>query len=448
MGDRISVIRDKLRAALWPLPTAMLPLAVALFALARWIDAGHPDPDRLRRWLLHNGTGDDARNLLSTLVSAIITMSTLVFSITIVALSLAATQFGSRLVRAYMTDLRSKLALGLFAMTILYCLLALRVVGTEMPAEAVPHVTVSTGLVLGTFCILALLFFLHVVARSIIADEVIRRVAMELEENIATLDDLHTSPQADLQAQQLVLPPVYEERPDVVRAATQGYIRAIDYDGLLRTAGDSGVWVRVEVHAGEFVARGDRLATVHPAGTAPQAALQRIETAVMLGRTRTPTQDLAFSMRHLVDVSLRALSAAINDANTARVVVDHLRGALSRLMEKALPQRVYRDETGEMRVVGQFLTHEDMLHAALSQIRHSAAAQPSVVVSLVLALGHVLEHARLPRHRDLVFDHAERVAQAGLRLAEDSTDRLVIERALTRVRLRLAEQRALDQQQP
>ena len=448
MVDRLSLIHDKLRAALWPLPTAMLPLAVGLFAAAQWIDASHPDPDLLRRWLLHSGTGDDARNLLSTLLSAVITMSSLVFSITIVALSLAATQFGSRLVRAYMTDLRSKLALGLFAMTILYCLLALRVVGTEMPAEAVPHVTVSTGLVLGTFCILALLFFLHVVARSIIADEVIRRVAAELEENIATLDDLVITSETNASDPPLVLPSPYEQAGDVVRAGAQGYIRAIDYEGLLHGATAANVWVRVQVHAGEFVARGDRLATVHPRGRSDTAGLQRIEAAVLLGPTRTPTQDLVFSMRHLVDVLLRALSAAINDANTARVVVDHLRGALSRLMEKALPQRAYRDEEGELRVVGQSLTHEDMLNAALGQVRHSAASEPSVVVALVLALGHVLEHARLPRHRDLVFDHAQRIAEAGLRLAQDATDRQVIERALMRVRMRLAEQRALDQPQP
>jgi uncharacterized membrane protein len=171
--------------------------------------------------------------------------------------------------------------------------------------------------------------------------------------------------------------------------------------------------------------------------------LGRLERAVVLGRTRTPTQDLAFSMRHLVDVALRALSAAINDANTARVVVDHLRGALSRLMAKALPQRVYRDPDGQVRVVGQFLTHDDVLRAALDQIRHSAAAQPAVVVALVLALGHVLEHARLPRHRDAVWNHAERVAQAGLDAARHPADRQAIEHALNRVRLRLAEQRSL-----
>ncbi|HYH21722.1 MAG TPA: DUF2254 family protein [Azospirillum sp.] len=120
-----------------------------------------------------------------------------VFSIIIVALSLAANQFGTRLVRTYMADIRTKLALGLFTMTVMYCLLALRSVEKDMPAAEIPHVTVTVGLVLGLTCVLVLLFFLHRVARSIVADEVIRRVAGELEERIERMPPLQASRPAD-----------------------------------------------------------------------------------------------------------------------------------------------------------------------------------------------------------------------------------------------------------
>ena len=85
---------------------------------------------------------------------------------------------------------------------------------------------------------------------------------------------------------------------------------------------------------------------------------------------------------------------------------------------------------------GQPFTHEDLLHAALEQIRHSAASEPSVVVALVVALGHVMAHARLPQHRDALWGHVERVAQAGLHAATDPHDRELIEQALGRVRVR------------
>jgi len=114
-------------------------------------------------------------------------MSSVVFSITIVALSLAAGQFGSRLIRIYLTSVRTKLALGLFTMTIAYCLLGLCYVEQDMSPAQVPQVAVTLAAALAMSCVFALLLFLHFVARSMIADEVIRRSASELEKSIEAM---------------------------------------------------------------------------------------------------------------------------------------------------------------------------------------------------------------------------------------------------------------------
>src|SRR5690606_39468438 len=132
LPKRAAVWVETLKAGMWTVPLGMVVLAIVLYAGAMRIDHVAPDQSMLQRWWLHSGSGDDARNLLSTLLTAIITMSSVVFSITTVALTLAAAQFGSRLVRVYMADTRTKIALGLFAMTTLYCLLALRSVQKDM----------------------------------------------------------------------------------------------------------------------------------------------------------------------------------------------------------------------------------------------------------------------------------------------------------------------------
>ena len=436
MRDRFALLADKLRTSLWAVPMALLVLAALLFETSMGIDRLQPAPALLRQWGLHSGTGDDARNLLSTLLGAIITMSSVVFSITIVALSLAAAQFGSRMVRAYVSDSRTKLALGLFTMTIFYCLLALRAVGGAMPVEQVPHVTVSVGLLLAVVCILVLLLFLHVVARSIIADDVVRRVADELQADIAALPDLRDWQAAEQPAD--LLPPEIGERPAVVLAARAGYIQAIGFEQLARSAEAADVVVRMDVHAGEYVAAGGWLAAVHPRERATPELLATLREAVFIGHQRTPTQDLEFSFRYLVDVALRALSPGINDAHTAIVVIDHLRGALSLLVGKALATPVLRDAEGRVRVVGQPLTHGDVMHAALDNIRHAAAPHPTVVVSLVAALGHVLEHARWPQQWELIARQAELVAETALLHPQHAHDRAAVEEALAKMRGKLA----------
>jgi uncharacterized membrane protein len=441
MGTHISVWWEKLRTGLWPVPLGMLALALLLFSGARYLDQWPWSETFLRKWWLHSGSGDDARNLLSTLLSAIITMSSVVFSITIVALALAASQFGSRLVRVYMVDARTKLSLGIFMMTIVYCLLALRAVQHEMSPADVPHITVTVGLVLGLLCVIALLFFLHVVARSIVADEVVKRVGRELETTIDELPSLPEHPPQEAAAIYTV-PADFDQNCWPVRGSAEGYVQAIDHEHLAAFAARHQRVVRLDCRAGDFLCRGGTLAFVYPADGVEGELAKAVEQGVIIGNTRTPAQDLEFSLRHLVDVALRALSAAINDPNTAMVVIDRITAALAVLMGKRLPPMLWRDDAGTVRLVCKDSGYTHVLDSAFNQIRRHAADHPSVVVNLLNSLGKIAEQARLPEQRDALRRHVLLIAGAGLRNAVEASDRDRIEQSLA------ATQRKLDSRLP
>ena len=401
---RAEIRWDRIRSGVWQLPAAMMVAGVLLFELALYLDvlAGARE---FRPLGLHSSTGEDARNLLSVLVSAMMTMATLVFSLTIVSLSVAASQFGSRLVRSYVRDTRSKVTLGVFAMTIIYCLLALRAVSAETPAELVPQITVTLGLVLSVICVMAMVVLLHMVAHAIVVDEVIRRVGADLEESIASMP-------AKVDDAPSTVTPVLEVFPGTERplfAHAEGYVEAIRYEHLAEQAQQHQVFVTLDVMAGDFVAKGDRIGSFHVERDVPDAASlgEQLSASVLIGKERTPVQDLAFSIRHLVDVALRALSPAINDANTARVVVDRLRGALTRLFRKQLPSGRYSDAQGVLRVVGRRHSYVDHIAHALDPIRHSATAQPVVVITLLEALTKLMAHTSDPAILRFLMEQAE-----------------------------------------
>lgn len=415
---------EKLRTSIWMLPVAMICLALLLRQFAFWADSALGDSGALQLWWLHSGSGDDARNLLSTLVAALITMASVMFSITMVVLSLAANQFGSRLVRTYMADLRTQAAIGTFVMTIVYCLLVLRTVQKDMPADQVPHISVSLGLFLALVCVLTLLFFLHVVARSMVADDVIRRVAAELEHSIGNLPALGDAKDAPEPRA------LHDDRPKsaaIVASREEGYVQAIDYDGLLDFAMAHDICIRLHCKAGAFMCMEGWLAEVAPREAATPEVVQGLQKSLRIGDRRTPTQDLEFSIRHLVDIALRALSPGINDPNTAVAVIDRLRGALSRLMGKRIPSTSRRDESGALRVIGQETGCGDILDAALHQIRQAGSVHPAVVIHLLGAIDRLAEHVRLPDQREALLHHAHLIADAGLREAQAARDRADIE---------------------
>lgn len=420
MRDKLSVLWERIRIGLWPLPLSMLALAMLVFAATLHIDRGLSGNTLPQVWWLNSGSGGDARTLLSTLVTAIITMSSVVFSITIVALSLAANQFGSRLVRTYMADIRTKLALGLFLTTVVYSLLGLRYVQEGMTPAEVPQLTVSVGLLLGLICVLALLLFLHVIARSIIADEVVARVAGELEDSIGALPDLDSGqpPSAHGPAATDDL----DGNAAKITSTREGYVQAVNYGRLAEVACRHAVVLRLGFKTGDFMCRGGWLGTVHPGVREHPELASCVRKEILIGRERTPTQDLEFSIRHLVDIALRALSPAINDANTAMVVIDRLRGAMSNLMGKRLAQAEHFDSSGQLRVIAKCDDYAGILEFAFQQIRHAGQAQPAVMLALLESFCKLAEHVRLETQARAILLQVRLATEAALlssRMSED-----------------------------
>jgi uncharacterized membrane protein len=430
MSKRLLATWDVVRTSLWLVPSIMIVLGVGLAVVMLRIDAGHGSEDNVRAWWINSGDGEDARSLLSTLLSAIITMASMAFSVTVVALTLAANSYGSRLIRNFRADLRTQAVLGTFAMTIVYCLIVLRSIHGKAPIPEVPHVSVTVGTALALICVLALLAFIQGVARSIVADEVVRRVRREVDAAILKLPDLSDTTVPEHGPGDL--PDGFEEQAERIALPYEGYVQALDYEGLTAWAEQHDVVVRLDFRAGDFIVNGDRRVLIHPPTGNPEKARNEIGNFIVSGDERTPTQDLEFAIRHLVEVALRALSPGINDPFTATVVIDRLRGVLSRVMERALPSETIQDRSGRARVHRQITTYDGILDAAIHQIRQAGSAKPEILIHLLEAIGRIAEHARLDEQRGALARHAHLVRAAGQRDVPEPADREDIEQSFHR----------------
>lgn len=146
--ERLRTLWEFFRTSFWFVPSLMAAGAAGLMAFTvaveRMTTGAGPDTP----WYLYVAEPTDARAVLSTILSSIITMVSLVFSITMVVLTLAASQFGPRLIRSFMANPQTQMVLGTFVMTIVYCLLVLPTVDLRHGAERLPYLSVSIALVL------------------------------------------------------------------------------------------------------------------------------------------------------------------------------------------------------------------------------------------------------------------------------------------------------------
>src|SRR5581483_4205710 len=352
--------RDALRTSLWFVPSLLVVAAVGLFAVTYVLDRAVDNHDfGLPSWM-NTGGPDAARMILTAIAAAVITVVGVVFSITILALQLASTQFGPRMLRNFIRDFGTQLTLGTFVGTFVFSVLALGSVSNEPGGPFVPHISVTAALVLLIVDLVVLIYFIHHVATSIQVTDVFRAIAADLGRAI---DEL-----ARERAQQAVVSATTADElrrtdPDFaeIPARASGYLQAVGHASLVEIAQSSDAVVALAHRPGHFVVAGRPLAWVWPARAAPAVA-RGLERAHAVGPHRTIRQDLQFAVDQLVEIAIRALSPAVNDTFTALTCIDWLGDGLCRITAAGFPDPALRDADGRLRVLDVPLRYDRVLN--------------------------------------------------------------------------------------
>lgn len=414
MKGRAAHWLDALRTQLWPLPVlavaAAVALGVALPALDAGIDGQLPDSARV---VLFSGGTEAARAVLQAIAGSLITVTSLTFSLTVVTLQLASSQFSPRLLRTFTADRFVHATLALFLAAFAFALAVLRSVRDEVSGSTafVPEISVTVAFVLAIASVVGLVLFLAHLAREIRVETIMRRVDRETRD---TIDRVFPKNRRVADAV-----PAPQPGSFLIPAVSSGFLTSLDKDRLLAAAVNFGAVVRIDRDPGSSLVEGVPFATAWPlemgAGHGPDAReelCREINAAVATGFERTSVQDAGYGFRQLVDVAVRALSPGINDPTTAVHVLGHLSALLCRLVDRNPGPEQVRDDDGRVRVVLSLPGLPALMDLAVNQARYYGAGDPDVAGRLLDLLREVAFCDRTGRYRDLVMDHLDRMRSA------------------------------------
>lgn len=399
MPTRLLGWLDRLRSSYWFLPSLMAVGALLLSVVTLTLDQSLGST-RLPLLSALGGMNrpDGARALLSTVAGSLITVAGVVFSMTLVGLSLASQQFGPRLVGNFMRDRGNQLVLGAFVATFLYCLMVLRTVrSADVAAGAaafVPHLSVAVALALTLVSLGVLIYFIHHTAESIQVSYVLARVGRALTQQIlafpeaaaeAARDEASASDGAAPEGPPPELPEGFAAEAVTLRAQRAGYVQAIDLAGLVALAQEHDAVVRLHHPPGSFLMLDGPLADVFPE-KASEALAGRIEGSYVLGAVRTPQQDPYFLFDQLLEVAVRALSPGINDPFTAISCIDRMAESVNLLARRRLPSTFLSDAEGALRLIVPRPEIGELVEHLFGELRAHGAADPMVARHLALTL--------------------------------------------------------------
>ena len=440
---------NSLVATLWFVPALLVVSSIILALFFVGID--YLIGDRLGYFpRLFGVQPSGARDMLAVIAGSAITVAGTAFSITIVALTLASTQFSPRVLRNFMRDTGNQIVLGLLVGIFAYCIIVLRTIrdgGDNSSADFVPSVAVMFGVVLGLVAIVSLIYYIHHIAASIQATSIIAHITEEtIREIRRTFPVLPDTSEMDEKTEKRINGADFL----TVTADTNGYVQNADTTALIKLAEENDLILKMQRRIGQFSIKDLPILHVFPDRKkfklSPKLEIKLRDT-YDIGTYRTVEGDPAFGLRQIVDIALKALSPSINDSTTAIICVDYLTAILSVLAKRpSCPSNIFKN--GKLRLIVEQQRFEDFFDLAFNQIRQNAKGNVAVILRQLnsinilskMNLELVCEDERAERH-DLMIHQAALLYDLAMETVKAEDDLNTVTRYYARVQKSLAERK-------
>lgn len=422
------MLAENVRSSLWAVPVTLMICAIGLAAGTVALDREIGwDVEGL--WWGFEAGAEGTRAVLTTVGGSVMTVAGVSFSMTIVVLQLASSQYSPRVVRSFRRDRLIQWVFGTYIATFVYTLIVLRPIASaeEGPPFTAP-ISVTIAITLGIVCMFLLVILIHHVAETLQVSSIVKTIEREVRETIQRVYPEMLG--ADRAAATESPRPSPREEGRMVCSTKSGFLARVDTKSIDTEEGAE--LIRIELQVGDYVLPGDVLATVWPRARRRAEDNSDLCDAFAIAPERTMQQDVRFGLRLLVDIALRALSPSLNDPTTAVHCVDVIGSLLCRLVRRRLPDPLRTTDRG-LRVYAPRPSFGALTRLAFEEIVDAADRTPRVLESVAGALRAIAVRDTDRGQNAVLAALAARINRIAFQAAWDPEDVARVREAVARV---------------
>ncbi len=363
---KLAYLLQEIRSSYWFLPGVMVTVAFLLSLFAIELDRSAPKDfiDSLS-WAFTDDP-EAARVILSTIATATMGVAGVTFSMTLLAISFAASQIGQRILSGFMRDKGNQFTLGVFISTFVYCIMVLRTVYSSSSGQPfVPNLSIVLAIGFSILSIFVLIYFINHIPTMMNMTNSVNRTGKQLIKSIEIQFPKKMGQEADKDED------FFSKSGDPVeiRARGMGYIEYINYEVLLETCDEYDLLVEIVKKPGDFVSKEITVAHVYCSKEISNEVKLKVSETFIEGVIRSYEQDIRFPGNLLLEIAARALSPGINDPFTAMDCINQLQTGLLFMQNRDKPKRFRKGNDKKIRVVAEPLTYEEFLEDTLNSLR-------------------------------------------------------------------------------
>ncbi len=414
---------NELKSTFWFVPVIIIIISVLLSVFLVWIDGFISFSQDGLSSTFFVQSSDSARVILSTISGAMIGVAGTVFSVTLVALMLASSQFGPRLIKNFMYVRLNQIVLGSYISTSVYCLLILNAIKEGENYTFIPSISILVAILAAILNIILLIIFIHQIATSIQADKVISDVSDFISKHLEILfpEKMEQDNEIDEDVDSATAISSYS-KSICIKAPKSGYLQYADYEALIENITENNALFELFCRPGDHLVEGMEIGLIHSNEDWDKDQLKKVLNQFVIGKTKTSQQDLEYSIKQMVEIAVRALSTGVNDPYTAITCIDNLTSTMCYLAQAKFPSKYRFDEERNIRIIADAVDFQGVLDTTFNQIRQFSGGNAAVIIRLMEAFITISGFTKKEKYKKAVIRHAEMVMTIGKQTITEKND--------------------------
>jgi len=323
---------------------------------------------------------ETARSLLTTFIGGLISIMVFSFSMVMILLNQASSNFSPRVLPGLISNKRHQVILGIYNASLFYSIFTLVSIEPNGNKYQLPGFSVLLAILFMSLCLGAFIYFIHSISQEIQINNIMSRIFSTAKFRIECLIENEKSSKTK-----------FPNTSDwnVLKATKSGYIQDVSIKSIVQIAKDENLKFKIIPVKGVYSFY--RATLIKSSGKLTRGIEEKLLASFHYSKRELIEDNYLLAFKQLTEIAIKAMSPGINDPGTALNALDYLTELFLIRIQKN--DKIYYFDDNEIPIVlDSTVEFKTLLYNVMTPLRTYCKADAIVVAKLLQMMRYLLEN--------------------------------------------------------